>query len=162
MLSIITAIEKLKSKKPNLVIGYTSGVFDLTHQGHADYLKACKQRCDVLVLGVDSDTLVKNAKGVYRPIQTAKDRIQAIAGKADYCFEKEHPSFHYTKHLQPDYYFISKEREIPSEKIAKITLTKNFKNIIYIERNQKFSTTKIINLLNAAAHQRANQSTKPQ
>ena len=161
MLSIITAIEQLKSKRPNLIIGYTSGVFDLTHQGHADYLKACKQRCDILVLGVDSDTLVKNAKGIHRPIQTAKDRIQAIVGQADYCFEKEHPSFYYTKHLQPDYYFISKEREIHSEKITKISSTNNFKDIIYIERNQKFSTTKTINLLNAVALQRAIHSTNP-
>ncbi|TEE83062.1 hypothetical protein IPC1494_32785 [Pseudomonas aeruginosa] len=40
-------------------LGYTSGVFDLFHQGHKIYLEKCKTLCDTLIIGVDDDSLVK-------------------------------------------------------------------------------------------------------
>lgn len=43
-------------------LGYTSGVFDLFHQGHKLYLEKCKTLCDTLIIGVDDDSLVKTNK----------------------------------------------------------------------------------------------------
>ena len=43
-------------------LGYTSGVFDLFHQGHKIYLEKCKTLCDTLIIGVDDDSLVKQIK----------------------------------------------------------------------------------------------------
>ena len=49
-----------------MVIGYTSGVYDLFHIGHLNLLKNAKSLCDKLVVGVTSDELVsyKNKKSV--------------------------------------------------------------------------------------------------
>lgn len=50
----------------NMVIGYTTGVFDLFHIGHLNMLKNAKSLCDKLVVGVSTDELVsyKNKKSV--------------------------------------------------------------------------------------------------
>ena len=60
-------------------VGYTSGVFDILHRGHVQYLTDAKGECDVLIVGVNTDSSVQALKGPTRPIQHEEDRLQVIA-----------------------------------------------------------------------------------
>lgn len=75
-------------KAQGKIVGYTSGVFDLLHPGHVDYLEQAKELCDVLVVGVNSDLSVKSYKGELRPICAQADRAQVVAAleSVDFVF----------------------------------------------------------------------------
>lgn len=59
-----------------MVIGYTTGVYDLFHVGHLNLLKNAKGICDKLVVGVTVDELV-TYKGKHAVIPF-EDRIEIV------------------------------------------------------------------------------------
>lgn len=62
-----------------MIIGYTTGVFDLFHIGHLNMLKNAKSMCDKLIVGVTVDDLVsyKNKKSVI-PFEERIEIVRSI------------------------------------------------------------------------------------
>jgi rfaE bifunctional protein nucleotidyltransferase chain/domain len=61
---------------------FTNGCFDLLHPGHVRYLAAARALGDVLVVGLNDDASVRRLKGAGRPILSALERAEVLAGLA--------------------------------------------------------------------------------
>ena len=71
-------IERYKQQGKKIV--FTNGCFDILHVGHVDLLQRAKELGDILVLGLNSDTSVKNqGKGDDRPFNTYEARAFVLA-----------------------------------------------------------------------------------
>ena len=68
--------EKLRADKKTLVL--TNGCFDLLHAGHVYALQKAAQQGDVLWVGVNSDSSVRQLKGSQRPIYPEKARVYLL------------------------------------------------------------------------------------
>ena len=53
---------------------WTNGCFDILHRGHVELFKFCKSQGDYLVVGIDTDSRVKESKGTNRPFNSQEDR----------------------------------------------------------------------------------------
>lgn len=74
---------KLKSNrinhKPQVVVGYMSGTFDLFHIGHLNIIRRAKEHCDYLIVGVHESGAWKG-KETFIPL----DERKAIVGSLQY------------------------------------------------------------------------------
>ena len=63
-------------------VGFTNGCFDLLHPGHVMLLAKARQRCDRLVVGLNSDASTGRLKGDGRPVQGEAARAVVLASLA--------------------------------------------------------------------------------
>lgn len=115
MKSILSKIyprdELVKTLKPlkasGKKIGVTNGAFDLLHSGHVQYLEKAKEKCDVLVVSLNTDTSVKEYKDPNRPVISEENRAIVVAAleSVDYVtFHNERRMRATLEALQPNYY----------------------------------------------------------
>jgi len=63
-------------------VGFTNGCFDLLHPGHVHLLEQCREVCDRLIVGMNSDASVRRLKGATRPVQPEAARAAVLASLA--------------------------------------------------------------------------------
>jgi rfaE bifunctional protein nucleotidyltransferase chain/domain len=66
-------------KQQGLSVVFTNGCFDIVHVGHVDYLEKARALGDKLILGLNSDSSVRNIKGEKRPVVTEYARARVMA-----------------------------------------------------------------------------------
>ena len=72
--------EKLaEHKRRGRCIVLANGCFDTLHVGHIRYLEGARREGDILVVGVNADSSVRNLKGPGRPILDENARAQLVA-----------------------------------------------------------------------------------
>jgi rfaE bifunctional protein nucleotidyltransferase chain/domain len=141
---LIPICETLRIEKKK--IGYTSGVFDLLHPGHVQYLEDAKKGCDVLIVGVNSDASVRANKGSSRPIVAADARMRVLAGLAsvEYVFPfSERNNNTNVELLKPDVYF--KAGDYALEKLSSKPIVESYGGVVVlVPVLPGFSSTAII------------------
>jgi rfaE bifunctional protein nucleotidyltransferase chain/domain len=73
-------VDSLKQAGKRVV--FTNGCFDLLHVGHVRSLQQARSRGDCLVVGVNSDSSVRQIKGRDRPIVPQRERAEVLAALA--------------------------------------------------------------------------------
>jgi D-glycero-beta-D-manno-heptose 1-phosphate adenylyltransferase len=76
--SLLTTLEKVRTRDPDVEIVLTNGVFDLLHVGHLRSLRRARAEGDLLVVGVNSDASAAALKPG-RPVVPAVERAELVA-----------------------------------------------------------------------------------
>lgn len=62
-----------------MIVGFTCSAFDLFHAGHVAMLAECKQHCDYLIVGLQTDpSLYRQEKN--KPLQSMYERYTQLRG----------------------------------------------------------------------------------
>jgi D-beta-D-heptose 7-phosphate kinase / D-beta-D-heptose 1-phosphate adenosyltransferase len=100
---IVSIVERLKKEGKTVV--FTNGCFDILHVGHVKYLQEAKSYGDVLIVGLNSDSSVRELKGPTRPVNLENDRAYILAAleSVDYVvlFSDETP-YELIRSIEPD------------------------------------------------------------
>ncbi len=126
----------VKNKK---VIGFTCGAFDITHAGHYLMFKECREQCDFLIVGLQTDPTL-DRKNKNKPVQTLKERrIQLESCKhidKIIIYKTEKDLVALLKKLKPDVRFLGADWK------GKDFTGKNLPiQIIFNTRNHNYSST---------------------
>ena len=65
-------------KNKHYKIGYTQGVYDMFHIGHLNLLNHAKERCDYLLVGINTDALVQDYKQK-KPVIPERERLEIVS-----------------------------------------------------------------------------------
>ncbi|WP_459169219.1 D-glycero-beta-D-manno-heptose 1-phosphate adenylyltransferase [Natronospora cellulosivora (SeqCode)] len=116
--------EIIKEKqKDGLEVVFTNGCFDILHIGHARYLAEARKKGDCLVLGLNSDSSVRNLKGSKRPLVSENERAELLSylEVVDYIVIFEELTAEKTiSVLKPDIYVKGGDYEIDDIPEAKV------------------------------------------
>ena len=99
----IDIINRIKAERKKIV--FTNGCFDLLHVGHIRYLAQAKKLGDFLIIGLNSDSSVRELKGKNRPINSFEDRATLLSAMKSVdlviMFEEQTPE-NLIKDIVPD------------------------------------------------------------
>ena len=134
----------LRETNPNIRIVTTNGAFDIIHAGHIRTLQKAKSFGDVLIVGLNSDSSVREYKSSLRPIIPQLERAEMLAAfeVVNYVviFEETNP-IELLKLIKPNFHVKSKAGYKGFEKEI---IESNGGQIILLDDIPGFSTTKLI------------------
>ena len=137
-------VKELKHKGKRIVT--CNGCFDIIHAGHIKFLTEAKTQGDILIVGINSDSSVKENKGPKRPINNENDRAQVLDALkiVDYVtiFNEKTP-IQLLEAIKPEIH--ANGEEYGEDCIEAETIRKNKGKIHLIKLKEGFSTTNLIN-----------------
>ncbi len=112
-------------REEELVVGFTNGCFDILHPGHLAVLTEAREKCDRLIVGLNSDASTRRLKGFDRPVNNEEDRATMLSGfafvDAVTIFEEDTPA-RVIMAIKPDVYVKGGDYSIEDLEEAKLVL----------------------------------------
>ena len=132
----------ISGKKANTV-GFTNGCFDILHVGHINLIRYLKNRCDLVIIGIDSDRRVKELKGENRPFNKEQDRklmLQSLRFvDRVYIFDSEQELTEMVESIKPELMVVGSDY-----KNRRVIGSEHAKSLEFFEKIDGHSTTKIL------------------
>jgi len=142
----VAGICRLLRGERTVRVVFTNGCFDLLHLGHLRYLEEARALGDLLVVGVNSDSSVREIKGALRPIQGEDERSELLAGLhcVDYTIIFDTPDpLPLIELIQPD--VLVKGADWPEDQIVGAEVVKKMGGrVARIALTPRRSTTSIV------------------
>ena len=139
-----TRIEQWKSAKEKIV--FTNGCFDILHKGHLEVLAKTADLGNRLIIGLNSDSSIKNLKGGNRPIVDENSRAILLAAlsfvDAVVLFSEQTP-LNLIAEIKPDILAKGGDYKI-TEIVGYEVVQQNGGEVITIPLIEGFSSTNII------------------
>lgn len=141
----LVLINELKTNNKKIV--FTNGCFDILHPGHVDYLSQTRDLGDFLILGLNTDSSVRQLnKAPNRPINNELARAFVLAGlssiNAIVLFNEATP-YELIKFLKPN--ILVKGNDYAKEDIVGYdVVTANGGKVITVPFLEGYSTTRLI------------------
>ena len=137
-------IEQWKSAKEKIV--FTNGCFDILHKGHLEVLAKTADLGNRLIIGLNSDSSIKNLKGGNRPIVDENSRAILLAAlsfvDAVILFSEQTP-LNLIAEIKPDILAKGGDYKI-TEIVGYEVVQQNGGEVITIPLTEGFSSTNII------------------
>ncbi len=122
---------------------FVNGTFDVLHYGHFKLLETASQLGDKLYVAIDTDERIKEKKGENRPFHNLIERKEMLESikyvSKVFSFDSDEDLITLIRAINPDVYVIGSDY-----KGKPIVGEKYLRNIVFIPRIEKFSTTKIM------------------
>ena len=123
---------------------FVNGTFDILHYGHFRLLEAAAELGDKLYVAIDTDERIKEKKGDNRPFHNIMERKEMLESikwvDSVFKFDSDNELITLIRAIDPDVYVIGSDY-----KDKPIVGSEYLRNIVFIPRIEKFSTTKIMN-----------------
>ena len=135
-------------------IVFANGCFDTLHVGHIRYLEGARREGDLLVVGVNDDSSVRNLKGPGRPVLDEKARAQLVAALrcVDYVVLFSEPTVEtLLEELRPDVH--AKGTDYTAETVPeRATAARLGIRVAIVGDPKDHSTRSLFDLIRKAAH----------
>jgi len=122
---------------------FVNGTFDVLHYGHFKLLETASQLGNKLYVAIDTDERIKEKKGENRPFHNLIERKEILESikyvNKVFSFDSDEDLITLIRAINPDVYVIGSDY-----KGKPIVGEKYLRNIVFIPRIEKFSTTKIM------------------
>ncbi|MDD5716641.1 MAG: D-glycero-beta-D-manno-heptose-7-phosphate kinase [Sulfuricurvum sp.] len=136
--------DRLKGEGKKVV--FTNGCFDILHVGHVKYLQEAKSYGDVLIVGLNSDSSVRELKGPTRPVNPENDRAYILAAleSVDYVviFSEETPH-ELIKNIAPD--ILVKGGDYEGKQVVGAEFSKELRLVKFVDGKSTTATIERIN-----------------